>query len=141
MAAITKSADSSAYRASNKGRRASSWHVREARDRLTSSSGTRPAFDYELLRLFAQNRLSASLVILLLVGTVGLLSSVWTGALRAGTWTSAVLMIHAITVTKSRQFGFRVTCDQHRRMAPAVYPPRSFFWNVMDVYPHSPARG
>jgi two-component system cell cycle sensor histidine kinase PleC len=112
--------------------------VREARDRLTSSSGTRPAFDYELLRLFAQNRLSASLVILLLVGTVGLLSSVWTGALRAGTWTSAVLMIHAIIVTKSRQFGFRVTCDQHRRMAPAVYPPRSFFgmsWTFILIHP------
>jgi two-component system cell cycle sensor histidine kinase PleC len=78
--------------------------VREARDRLTSSSGTRPAFDYELLRLFAQNRLSASLVVLLLVGTVGILSSLWTGTLRAGTWTSAVLMIHAVIVTKCRQF-------------------------------------
>jgi len=64
----------------------------------------RPAFDYELLRLFAQNRLAASLVILLLVGTVGLLSSLWTGALKAGTWTSAVLMIHAIIVSKCRQF-------------------------------------
>ena len=53
MDAIAESADSSAYRASNKRRRPSSWHVREARDRLTSSSGTRPAFDYELLRLFA----------------------------------------------------------------------------------------
>ena len=53
-----------------------------------------------MLRLFAQNRLSASLVVLLLVGTVGVLSSVWTGALKAGTWTSAVLMIHAIIVNK-----------------------------------------
>src|SRR5207342_1238820 len=53
---------------------------------------------------FAQNRLSASLVILLLVGTVGLLSSLWTGAITAGTWTSAVLVIHAIIITKCRQF-------------------------------------
>jgi two-component system cell cycle sensor histidine kinase PleC len=79
-------------------------HVREARDRLISTTGTRPAFDYELLRQFAQNRLSASLVILLLVGTIGFLSSLWTGALKAGTWTAAVLMIHAITITKCRQF-------------------------------------
>jgi two-component system cell cycle sensor histidine kinase PleC len=78
--------------------------VREARDRLTSTTGTRPAFDYELLRLFAQNRLSASLVILLLVGTVGFLSSLWSGAVTAGTWTSAVLVIHAIIITKCRQF-------------------------------------
>ncbi len=89
---------------SAKRRRAATQHVREARDRLTSSTGTRPAFDYELLRLFAQNRLSASLVILLLVGTVGFLSSLWTGAVTAGTWTSAVLVIHAVIITKCRQF-------------------------------------
>ncbi|MFL6798360.1 MAG: sensor histidine kinase [Xanthobacteraceae bacterium] len=85
-------------------RRAASQRLREARDRLTSTTGTRPAFDYELLRLFAQNRLSASLVILLLVGTVGLLSSLWTGPVRAGIWTSAVLMIHAVIITTCRQF-------------------------------------
>jgi len=54
-----------------KRRRATAQQVRHARDRLTSTTGTRPAFDYELLRQFAQNRLSASLVILLLVGSVG----------------------------------------------------------------------
>ena len=54
--------------------------VREARDRLTSTSGTTPAFDAELLRLFAQNRLSGSLVIILLVCSIGLLSGFWTGA-------------------------------------------------------------
>jgi two-component system cell cycle sensor histidine kinase PleC len=89
---------------SAKRRRAAAQHVREARDRLISTTGTRPAFDYELLRLFAQNRLSASLVVLLLVGTVGFLSSLWIGAITAGAWTSAVLVIHAIMVTKCRQF-------------------------------------
>jgi two-component system cell cycle sensor histidine kinase PleC len=78
--------------------------VRYARDRLTSTSGTRPAFDYELLRQYAQNRLSASLVILLLVATIGFLSSLWSGAVAAGTWTASVLVIHAVLVTKCRQF-------------------------------------
>ena len=87
-----------------RGRRAAAQRVREARDRFASSSGMRPKFDCELLRLFAQNRLSASLVILLLVGTVGFLSSLWTGAVTAGIWTSAVLMIHAIIITKCRRF-------------------------------------
>ena len=41
-------------------RRAATQRVREARDRLTSTSGTRPAFDHELLRQYAQTRLSAS---------------------------------------------------------------------------------
>jgi len=85
-------------------RRMASQYVRDARDRLTSSRGTRPAFDYELLRLYAQNRLSASLVILLLVATVGFLSSLWTGAVGAGAWTASVLVIHAVIITKCRQF-------------------------------------
>jgi two-component system, cell cycle sensor histidine kinase PleC len=89
---------------SAKRRRAAVQHVREARDRLISTTGTRPAFDYELLRQFAQNRLSASLVILLLVATIGFLSSLWMGPVTAGTWTAAVLMIHAIIITKCRQF-------------------------------------
>ena len=85
-------------------RRLAAQYVREARDRLTSSSGTRPAFDVELLRLYAQTRLSASLVILLLVATLGLLSALWTGAVAAGAWTASVLVIHAVIITKCRQF-------------------------------------
>ena len=85
-------------------RRLAAQYVREARDRLTSTSGTRPAFDYELLRQYAQNRISASLVILLLVATVGFVSSVWTGAVAASAWTVAMLFIHAILVTTCRKF-------------------------------------
>ncbi len=85
-------------------RRLAAQYVRDARDRLTSTSGTRPVFDYELLRQYAQNRLSASLVILLLVATIGFLSSLWTGAVTAGAWTASVLVIHAVVITKCRQF-------------------------------------
>jgi two-component system cell cycle sensor histidine kinase PleC len=85
-------------------RRLATQHVREARDRLTSTSGTRPVFDYELLRQFAQNRLSGSLVILLLVVTIGLLSALWTGALISGAWTGGALIIHLVTVSACRQF-------------------------------------
>ena len=77
-------------------RRTAAKSVREARDRLTSTTGTRPAFDYELLRQFAQNRLSGSLIIIILVCSIGALSGVWTGAITAGTWTAAVLLIHQI---------------------------------------------
>src|SRR5215831_6090267 len=87
------SPDGSSAKSSAKRRRETAQQVRHARDRLTSTTGTRPAFDYELLRQFSQNRLSASLVILLLVGSVGTLSSIWIGALTAGTWTSAFLIL------------------------------------------------
>src|SRR5262245_41527053 len=79
-----------------KRRRLAAQRVRDARERLTSTTGTRVAFDYELLRQFAENRLSASLVVLLLVGTVGVLSGLWTGAVIAGAWTASVLVIHAV---------------------------------------------
>ena len=85
-------------------RRLAAQYVREARDRLTSSSGTRPAFDVELLRQYAQNRLSAGLVILLLVATIGALSSLWTGAITAVAWTVGVLIIHAAIITTGKQF-------------------------------------
>jgi two-component system, cell cycle sensor histidine kinase PleC len=85
-------------------RRLAAQYVRDARDRLTSTSGTRPAFDYELLRQYAQNRISASLIILFLVATVGFLSSIWSGALAAAIWTTAVLVIHAVMIAKCRQF-------------------------------------
>jgi len=85
-------------------RRLAAQYVREARDRLTSSTGTRPAFDHELLRQYAQNRISASLVILLLVATVGLMSGIWSGAVAACTWTASVLVIHAVMIAKCRQF-------------------------------------
>jgi two-component system cell cycle sensor histidine kinase PleC len=87
-----------------KRRRLAAQRVREARERLTSTTGMRVAFDYELLRQFTENRLSASLVILLLVGTAGFLSSLWAGAVVASAWTAAILVIHVVTTTKCRQF-------------------------------------
>jgi two-component system cell cycle sensor histidine kinase PleC len=85
-------------------RRLAAQYVRDARDRLISTTGTRPVFDLELLRQYAQTRLSASLVILLLVGTIGFLSSLWTGATTAGAWTASVLVIHAVIISKCHQF-------------------------------------
>ncbi len=98
-----REAPSSADKAAVRRRRQAAQRVREARDRLTSTSGTRPAFDAELLRQFALNRLSGSLVILLLVGSIGFLSSFWTGAVKAATWTGAVLVIHLIILLACRR--------------------------------------
>src|SRR6201997_3261055 len=75
-------------------RRASAQRVREARDRLTSSSGTRPAFDQELVRQYAQTRLSASYVVMLLVVATGFLFGAWMQPLSAAAWTVGMLCIH-----------------------------------------------
>jgi two-component system, cell cycle sensor histidine kinase PleC len=103
-APAASSTASSASTASPAKRRLAFQHVREARDRLTSTSGTRPVFDYELLRQFAQNRLSASAVILLLIVTIGLFSGLWTGAIISGVWTVGTVVIHLIITRTCRQF-------------------------------------
>ena len=84
-------------------RRDATKRVRWVRDRLTSTSGT-PAFDYELLRQFAQNRLSASLAIWLLIATVGFLSGLWTGIVPSVAWTLVVFGIHTIIASQCRKF-------------------------------------
>lgn len=85
-------------------RRAASQRVREARDRLTSTSGTRPAFDHELLRQYAQTRISASLVVILLVVSTGILASFWIPAVAAVIWTAGILAIHGIVIRFCSKF-------------------------------------
>src|SRR5271170_2512525 len=85
-------------------RRASAQRVREARDRLTSSSGTRPAFDRELLRQYAQTRLSASYVVMLLVVATGLLFGFWMQPISAAAWTCGMLCIHAAIIRNCARF-------------------------------------
>src|ERR1700732_1875659 len=81
-------------------RRAAAQRVREARDRLTSTSGTRPAFDRELLRQYAQTRLSASYVVMLLVVATGLLFGFWTPLVSAAAWTCGLLCIHVAIIRR-----------------------------------------
>src|SRR5476649_1515383 len=85
-------------------RRAAAQRVREARDRLTSTSGTRPAFDRELLRQYAQTRMSASYVVMLLVVATGLLLGFWMQPISAGTWTCGILCIHAVIIRNCSKF-------------------------------------
>jgi two-component system, cell cycle sensor histidine kinase PleC len=107
MTAVTsevRSIASPADEARAERRRAAARQLREARDRLISSSASRPAFDYELLRLFARNRLSASFAILLLIATIGLLSGLLSGAYISVAWTIAMLVGHAATIGECRKF-------------------------------------
>ena len=85
-------------------RRIASRRVREARDRLTSTSGTRPAFDYELLRQYAHNRLSGSLGVILLATAIGLVSTYWASVAWAGLWMAMVLTIQLASIVKCREF-------------------------------------
>src|SRR5260221_14063543 len=85
-------------------RRAAAQRVREARDRLTSTSGTRPAFDTELLRQYAQTRMSAYYVVMLLVIATGLLFGFWMQPVSALVWTCGMLCIHAVIIRNCKRF-------------------------------------
>src|SRR5262249_7795770 len=85
-------------------RRVAAQRVREARDRLTSTSGTRPAFDRELLRQYAQTRISASYVVMLLVASTGLLFGFSMEPILAATWTCGMLCIHAAIMSTCVRF-------------------------------------
>jgi two-component system, cell cycle sensor histidine kinase PleC len=78
--------------------------VRDARDQLTSVSGVRPAFDHELLRLYAEHRTGSSLALFLLVAMVGGVSSLWTGGRAALLWTAIALLVHSLNVAACRRF-------------------------------------
>ncbi|MDR3472815.1 MAG: HAMP domain-containing sensor histidine kinase [Devosia sp.] len=58
----------------------------DARQRLTSSSGTRSSFDFELLDEYAGSRLSGMLAVPLLLIILSLFSSLWVPALAASAW-------------------------------------------------------
>src|SRR5215469_15464384 len=97
-------------------RRVAAQRVREARDRLTSTSGTRPAFDRELLRQYAQTRISASYVVMLLVVTTGVLFGVWLQPVSAAAWTCGILCIHAAIMRACVRFlGEQVTVAATRK--------------------------
>src|SRR6201995_55466 len=85
-------------------RRAAAQRVREARDRLTSTSGTRPAFDRELLRQYAQTRISASYVVMLLVVATGLLFGFWMQPISAAAWTLGMLCVHFVIMRSCSRF-------------------------------------
>jgi two-component system cell cycle sensor histidine kinase PleC len=85
-------------------RRAAAQRVREARDRLTSTSGIRPAFDRELLRQYAQTRLSAAYVLMLLIVATGLLFAFWMQPFSAAAWTCSMLCVHVVIARNCARF-------------------------------------
>ncbi len=85
-------------------RRAAAQRVREARDRLTSTSGTHPAFDHELLRQYAQTRISASYVVMLLVVATGGLFGFWMQPIAASAWSLGTLCIHLAIIRRCARF-------------------------------------
>jgi len=93
-----------AARAAHERRLKLSRSMREVRTALTSRDGIKPALDYELLRVYAEHRITASIALFLLIALVGLSSSLWTGVYSAMLWTTVALAIHLLSVMACRRF-------------------------------------
>ncbi|WP_029353753.1 HAMP domain-containing sensor histidine kinase [Bosea sp. 117] len=78
--------------------------VREVRDRLTSTTGSRPAYDHELIRLFVDNRTGATPGIVAMTILTGGLAMIWLPPLLAACWAVFILALHGLSVTFCRRF-------------------------------------
>jgi len=113
--------------------------VREVRDRLTSTSGTRPAFDYELLRQYARNRLSGALGMILLAGAVGLISTFWSSAGWASLSVAIVVIIQIASMVKCREFLARAANEVAAKRARLTFVVLDLLfglaWTVNLIHP------
>jgi two-component system cell cycle sensor histidine kinase PleC len=78
--------------------------VRDVRERLTSSIGLERAFDYELVRLFAQYRTSASGPLLGLAVAIAAVATIWIPVQRTGLWFVLVVTGMALMLSLSQRF-------------------------------------
>lgn len=89
-------------------RRDVSGKVRSARERLTSQTGTRPAFDHELLLAYAKNQTGIALVVPLLATVIAGMSTVWIPWSETSIWLAGVLIGNGILTFLCRRYEHQV---------------------------------
>jgi two-component system, cell cycle sensor histidine kinase PleC len=95
-------------------RRKSQKTVFDARQRLTSVSGTRASFDLELLDEYASSRLSGALALPALLLILALFVSLWVPVLVAALWAGLVVLANTGVVLLCRRFK---RADHHQHSA------------------------
>ena len=95
-------------------RRTAQKTVFDARQRLTSSSGTLASYDYELLGDYAASRRSGALAMTTLLVILALFASLWVPAAVAAAWAVAVIAANLI-VDRARRNAVREVYARDRR--------------------------
>lgn len=85
-------------------RRSVSLKIREARERLTSYTGIRPAFDLELLLAYARNQTGVALVVPLIAVLIALVMTAWVPLSNALLWAAGVLIGNGALTYMCRRF-------------------------------------
>jgi two-component system cell cycle sensor histidine kinase PleC len=88
----------------NAQRRLLEQRLKEARDKLSSETGTRPAFDTELTELYARGKLSVTFLIPALLVMVAGAGSLFLKPVSLIIWFVAALAVHAAQIYACRQF-------------------------------------
>jgi two-component system cell cycle sensor histidine kinase PleC len=85
-------------------RRAVARTVRNLREKLNSTTGTRPVFDYELALAFARNRIGAAFAIPLLILLTSAAALIWIDAKSVIVWAAVALAAHVVVLAMCRHF-------------------------------------
>ncbi len=78
--------------------------VLEARQRLTSSTGTRASYDFELLQDYAGSRMTGAIPMAAIVVILAVVASVWVPALFTALWACLVLLSLLAVAMVARRF-------------------------------------
>ena len=85
-------------------RRDTMFKIREVRERLTSSNGLTPAFDQELIRQFAQNRLKSAPAIFIMALAVSAATFLWAGGGMNLVWLTMIMSSQASMVALAKRY-------------------------------------
>ncbi len=86
------------------GKRNAQKAVSEARQRLTSSSGTRAEFDFELMQDYAAARVGAALPMAAIICILAVMASLWIPVAIAALWAGLVIASLLIVAQMARRF-------------------------------------
>src|SRR6478735_10329656 len=111
--------------------------VKSVRERLTSTTGLERAFDYELLRVFAQYRMHGSVGALVLALCIATAACLWVPAYQVTTWLGIVILASAVMVLLCRRFlaqpAGEVNIRRWRRLLPAAEAFHGLSWTLILV--------
>ncbi|WP_224701771.1 ATP-binding protein [Devosia aquimaris] len=86
------------------GKRSAQKTVLDARQRLTSSSGTRASFDFELMHDYAESRVAGALPMAAIVAILATVATLWVPPLFTALWAGSVTMALLIVVLMAQRF-------------------------------------
>jgi two-component system, cell cycle sensor histidine kinase PleC len=85
-------------------KRKTALEIKATRERLVSSTGLEKSFDYELLRVYAQQHMSATLPMFVLIAAIAAGSVLWIDVRAMALWLSVVVCSTGLTLIQCKRF-------------------------------------